>query len=197
MTSVDTRTWQTLREAPSQLTEEQPKWLKNLQWQQPRKLLKESMPKNLPLLKEKVKKEGVPRNQKSNVKTGLRLQEIMPKESFPINHKSNVEIIAWPSGTAQSMIIVDVFKPGRCLKICPYCKALKFNGETMGMYCASGKVKLPLLAAPQIHWRLCLLELRQNLSVFYQTSENITHVSKWCRLVPKSKIKINLCLLSK
>ncbi|KAK2701332.1 hypothetical protein QYM36_020011 [Artemia franciscana] len=33
-------------------------------------------------------------------------------------------------------------------KICPYCKALKFNGETMGMCCASGKVKLPLLAAP-------------------------------------------------
>ena len=32
-------------------------------------------------------------------------------------------------------------------KICPYCKALKFNGETMGMFCASGKVKLPLLAA--------------------------------------------------
>ena len=33
-------------------------------------------------------------------------------------------------------------------KICPYCKALKFNGETMGMCCASGKVKLPLMAAP-------------------------------------------------
>ena len=33
-------------------------------------------------------------------------------------------------------------------KICPYCKALKFNGETMGMCCASGKVKLPQLAAP-------------------------------------------------
>ena len=36
-------------------------------------------------------------------------------------------------------------------KMCPYCKALKFNGETMGMCCASGKVKLPLLAAPQSH----------------------------------------------
>ena len=33
-------------------------------------------------------------------------------------------------------------------KMCPYCKALKFNGETIGMYCASGKVKLPQLAAP-------------------------------------------------
>ena len=37
---------------------------------------------------------------------------------------------------------------GTMSKICPYCKALKFNGETMGMCCASGKVKLPLLAAP-------------------------------------------------
>ena len=33
-------------------------------------------------------------------------------------------------------------------KMCPYCKALKFNGETMGMCCASGKVKLPQPAAP-------------------------------------------------
>ena len=33
-------------------------------------------------------------------------------------------------------------------KICPYCKALTFNGETMEMCCASGKVKLLLLAAP-------------------------------------------------
>ena len=37
---------------------------------------------------------------------------------------------------------------GTMSKICPYCKALKFNSETMGMCCASGKVKLPLLAAP-------------------------------------------------
>jgi len=33
-------------------------------------------------------------------------------------------------------------------KIFPYCKALKFNGETMGMCGASRKVKLPLLSAP-------------------------------------------------
>ena len=49
---------------------------------------------------------------------------------------------------------VDDYSLSRCVKIgtiskiCPYCKALKFNGETMGMCCASGKVKLPLLAAP-------------------------------------------------
>ena len=49
---------------------------------------------------------------------------------------------------------VDDYSLSRCVqigtmsKICPYCKALKFNGGTMGMCCASGKVKLPLLAAP-------------------------------------------------
>ena len=49
---------------------------------------------------------------------------------------------------------VDDYSLSRCVqigtmsKICPYCKALKFNGETMGMCCASGKAKLPLLAAP-------------------------------------------------
>ena len=49
---------------------------------------------------------------------------------------------------------VDDYSLSRCVqirtmsKIYPYCKALKFNGETMGMCCTSGKVKLPLLAAP-------------------------------------------------
>ena len=49
---------------------------------------------------------------------------------------------------------VDDYSLSRCVqsgtmsKICPYCKALKFNGETMRMCCASGKVKLPQLAAP-------------------------------------------------
>jgi len=33
-------------------------------------------------------------------------------------------------------------------EIFPYRKALKFYGETIGMRCASGKVKLPQLAAP-------------------------------------------------
>ena len=35
---------------------------------------------------------------------------------------------------------------GAMSEICPYYKALKFNVETMGMCCASGKVKLPQLA---------------------------------------------------
>ena len=49
---------------------------------------------------------------------------------------------------------VDDYSLRRCVqigtmfKICPYCKALKFNGETMGMCCASVKVKVPQLAAP-------------------------------------------------
>jgi len=49
---------------------------------------------------------------------------------------------------------VDDYSLSRCVqigtmsKIFPYCKALKFNGETMGMCCGSGKVKHPLLAAP-------------------------------------------------
>jgi hypothetical protein len=33
-------------------------------------------------------------------------------------------------------------------EVCPYCKALKFNGETKGMCCASGKIKLPQLEEP-------------------------------------------------
>ena len=51
-------------------------------------------------------------------------------------------------------IPVDDYSLSRCVqirimsKICHYCKTLKFNGETMGMCCASGKAKLPHLAAP-------------------------------------------------
>ena len=56
------------------------------------------------LLKEKVKKEGVPRNHKKSKKTGLRLIEKVRKESVPRN-QSNLKVIAWHAGTAQSMII--------------------------------------------------------------------------------------------
>ena len=31
---------------------------------------------------------------------------------------------------------------------CPHCKALKWTGETPGMCCAGGKVKLPSLGTP-------------------------------------------------
>jgi len=39
---------------------------------------------------------------------------------------------------------------GTISKICPYCKALKFNSETMGISCASGKaIFLQLAAIPE------------------------------------------------
>ena len=65
------------------------------------------------------KTEGVPRNHKMSKKTGLRLIEKVKKESVPRNHKSNLKIIAWHSGTAQSTIIVNMFKSGLRLKFVP------------------------------------------------------------------------------
>ena len=52
-------------------------------------------------------------------------------------------------------------------KICPYCKALKFNRETMGMCCASGKVKLPLLAAPPDSLKTLLTETASESKRFF------------------------------
>jgi len=37
---------------------------------------------------------------------------------------------------------------GTMTSVCPYCKALKFTGETKGMCCASGKIRLPLHGDP-------------------------------------------------
>ena len=142
--------------------------------------------------------EPLKRNHKHNVKTGLRLKEVMPKEIVPRN-QSNLKIIAWHSGTAQSMIIawVDVFKSGQCLKFVPI--ARPWNSMVKQWECVAPQEKLNFLywLHHQSHWRLSLLELRQNLSVFCQKSDNTTHVSKWRRLEPKPKIQINLCLLSK
>lgn len=39
-------------------------------------------------------------------------------------------------------------KIGDMSVVCPYCKALKYNGESSGMCCADGKVKLPRLIPP-------------------------------------------------
>ncbi|GFY27147.1 uncharacterized protein TNCV_2067681 [Trichonephila clavipes] len=33
-------------------------------------------------------------------------------------------------------------------EVCPYCKTLKFKGETKGMFCTTGKIKLPQLGEP-------------------------------------------------
>ena len=119
-----------------------------------------------------MKKEGVPRNHKNSKKSGLLLIEKVRKESVPRNHKNSKKSVlaadreskkrkrAEESEQPESYRLafryspVDDYSLRRCVqigtmsKICPYCKALKFNGETMGMCCASGKVKLPLLAAP-------------------------------------------------
>ncbi|GFU26256.1 uncharacterized protein NPIL_266621 [Nephila pilipes] len=37
---------------------------------------------------------------------------------------------------------------GTMTLVCPYCKALKFSGETKGMCCGAGKIKLPQLREP-------------------------------------------------
>ena len=37
---------------------------------------------------------------------------------------------------------------GTMTEVCPYCKALKFNGEPKGMCCAAGKIKHPQLGEP-------------------------------------------------
>ncbi|GFW76680.1 uncharacterized protein TNCV_4943971 [Trichonephila clavipes] len=37
---------------------------------------------------------------------------------------------------------------GTMTVVCSYCKALKFSGETKGMCCAAGKIKLPQLREP-------------------------------------------------
>ncbi|GFU35020.1 uncharacterized protein NPIL_276791 [Nephila pilipes] len=37
---------------------------------------------------------------------------------------------------------------GTMTVVCPYCKVLKFCGETKGMCCAAGKIKLPQLREP-------------------------------------------------
>ncbi|GFU60981.1 uncharacterized protein TNCV_3372921 [Trichonephila clavipes] len=37
---------------------------------------------------------------------------------------------------------------GTMTVVCPYCKAPKFSGETKGMHCTAGKIKLPQLREP-------------------------------------------------
>ena len=41
---------------------------------------------------------------------------------------------------------------GKLIKTCTHCNALKFKNETPGMFCASGKVKLPELLLPPSHY---------------------------------------------
>ena len=85
-------------------------------------------------------------------------------------------------------------------KICPYCKDLKFNGETMGMCCASGKVKLPQLAAPpeplktlltgttSESKRFFLSNIRKYNSCFQMTSFG-AQIENQEQFIPTSKVK--------
>ena len=159
----------------------------NLQWQQPRKMLKESMPKNL-LLK---RAEELPEQRESRLAAKRESEKRRRAEELPEQHETRLAAKresekrrrAEESQEQQEIRLaadreskkrkraeeseqpesyrlafryspVDDYSLSRCVqigtmsKICPYCKALKFNGETMGMCCASGQVKLPLLAAP-------------------------------------------------
>ena len=63
-------------------------------------------------------------------------------------------------------------------EICPYYKALKFIGETMGICCTSGKAKFPQLAAPPEPLKSLLAGYKSKSKRFCLTSENIIHVSK-------------------
>ncbi|GFU24713.1 hypothetical protein NPIL_39191 [Nephila pilipes] len=40
---------------------------------------------------------------------------------------------------------------GKMTVVCPCCKALKFSGETKGMCCADGKIKLTQFREPPEH----------------------------------------------
>lgn len=53
-------------------------------------------------------------------------------------------------------------------EICQYCQAEKFIGETDGMCCAGGKVKLPALAAPPDPLRRLLTDMSPTSKHFLQ-----------------------------
>ena len=99
----------------------------------------------------------MPRNHKNNVKTGLRIKEIIPKESVPRNHKSNVKNYRLVFRYSP----VDDYSLSRCVqigttsKICPYCKALKFNGKNNGnVFAPQEKLNFLNWLHQESHWRL-------------------------------------------
>ncbi|KAK2727927.1 hypothetical protein QYM36_008410, partial [Artemia franciscana] len=142
------------------------------------KVRKESVPRNQKNSKEtglrlieKERTESVPRNQKNSKnrleadrerKNRKRAEELPEQRGSRLaaDRESKKRKRAEESEQPESYRLAFRYNPvddcnlSRCVqigtmsKIYPYCKALKFNGETMGMCCASGKVKLPLLAAP-------------------------------------------------
>ena len=130
------------------------------------------MPKGL-RLKYKVRKEDVPRHHKNKRKNRFVVQRDNTKrkcaeesqeqrenrlaaqrDNAKRNHTEESQEQRQNCRLAFRYSPVDDYSLSGCVqigtrsKICSYCKALKFNGETMEMCCASGKVKLPQLAAP-------------------------------------------------
>lgn len=78
-------------------------------------------------------------------------------------------------------------KIGEMSVVCPYCKALKYSGESSGLCCAGGKVKLPQLVPPpdplrslisgtssdSIHF---LTNIQKYNNCFQMTSFGATHI---------------------
>lgn len=62
--------------------------------------------------------------------------------------------------------------------VCEYCGALKFSGETPGLCCVNGKVKLPVLTPPHEPFIHCFAAKHKNHATFLQILENTIVVSK-------------------
>ncbi len=89
---------------------------------------------------------------------------------------------------------------GRMDTICPFCRALKWKGETPGMCCSSGKVKLePLLLPPEPLKILLsgstqqskhfLSNIRRYNSIFQMTSFGATKVVREGGFMPTFKVQ--------
>lgn len=78
-------------------------------------------------------------------------------------------------------------KIGDMSVVCPYCKALKYSGESSGLCCAGGKVKLPQLVPPPDPLKTLvsgtgsdsinfLTNIQKYNSCFQMTSFGATHI---------------------
>lgn len=83
-------------------------------------------------------------------------------------------------------------------EVCPYCKALKFKGETKGLCCANGKIKLPqleeqpeplkfLLAGYTAESKHFLSDIRKYNSCFQMTSFGAEIIT--AQFMPTFKVK--------
>lgn len=67
---------------------------------------------------------------------------------------------------------------GTMTELCPYCKALKFNGQIKGTYCVAGKIKLPRIEELPKPSKSFAYRRYHRIETF-PISGNITHASKW------------------